>query len=92
MIPQLQERIAKNFSVIKRNCGHWDICTVEGRAFRIRGTPGNFAVLDERERPYPSTEGFQTVTSAMTFVAETLMFEQIVVDPESPGNNKPLGA
>lgn len=77
-----------NFSVIKRNYGHWDICSDKGRLFRIRGTPGKFCVLDERAAPYPRTE-FKTVTACMVFITDELMHENIVEDPLGDGNNLP---
>ena len=39
----------ENFSVINRNYGHWDIVTDKSRAFRLRGGPGKYIVIDERE-------------------------------------------
>lgn len=79
----------KNYSVIHRNYGHWDIIVDSSRAFRIRGTPGDFVVHDEREKPYPSTR-FKTVGMCMGFIAEQLMFEHLDEDKSSPGNNKPI--
>ncbi len=79
----------KGFSVIYRNYGHWDICTNEGRAFRIRGTPGAFKVLDERAAPYPSYT-FKTMPVCMAFVAEQLMHEDIEAEPIGTGNNQPI--
>lgn len=78
-----------NFTVIKRNYGHWDICTDKGRAFRIRGTPGNFIAMDEREKPYPVTKGFKTVATCMAFIADEMMFEEITADADGVGNNHP---
>lgn len=79
-----------NFSVHKRNYGHWDICTERGRAFRIRGTPGEFMAMDERERPYAVTKGFKTVATCMAFIADQLMFEEILESPLRDGNNVPI--
>lgn len=78
-----------NYSVIKRNYGHWDIVGEKGRMFRIRGTPGDFRALDERAEPYPSTGGFRTVATCMAFIADILMFEEIVADADGCGNNHP---
>ena len=72
------------FRVIRRNHGHWDITTDRGRAFRIRGEPGAYIVLDEREAPFPRTTGFRTVTSAMTFACEALMHEDLQLEGSSP--------
>jgi hypothetical protein len=79
-----------SFTVNYRNFGHWDVYTDEGRAFRIRGTPGDFIALDERKAPYPATKGFKTVTSCMAFICEELMFEQLVIEYPGSGNNKPI--
>lgn len=79
-----------NFTVIKRNYGHWDITNPEkGRLFRIRGTPGDFIAMDEREKPYPVTRGFKTVATCMAFIADELMFEEISADKNGCGNNHP---
>lgn len=78
-----------NFTVVKRNYGHWDILGDNGRLFRIRGTPGKFIAMDERERPYPVTCGFRTVATCMAFIADELMFEEIIQDDDG-GNNKPI--
>lgn len=80
----------KGFTVIYRNFGHWDIVVPDmGRAFRIRGTPGKFCVLDERAAPYSQTD-FKTVSGCMLFISEQLMHENLVADSDSSGNNKPL--
>lgn len=79
-----------NFTVIKRNYGHWDIVnSEEGRLFRIRGMPGSFQAMDERECPYPITKGFKTVATCMAFIADELMFEEITADADRCGNNHP---
>jgi hypothetical protein len=62
------------FRVCWRNPGHWDILTDEGR-WTIRGEVGNFSVQDQRERPYPVTDGFATVDAAMAFICSKLMRE-----------------
>lgn len=77
-----------NFSVVKRNFGHFDIVNKDGRLFRIRGTPGDFWAMDERERPYPVTK-FKTLTACMSFITDTLMHEELVADPRGDGNNVP---
>ena len=67
-----------NFSVVYRNPGHWDITTVYGRAFRIRGEPGAVKVADERvddTRPHP--RGwllFKTVGTALAWCTDELMY------------------
>lgn len=66
-----------NFTVIYRNPGHWDITTGYGRAFRIRGEPGDVLVDDERvndSRPHPrGWIPFKTVGTALAWCADELM-------------------
>ena len=70
----------EGFSVNYRNPGHWDIYNkAHGRAFRIRGGPGHYKAMDEREKPYPVTD-FKTLSACMTFITDQLMFELITVD------------
>lgn len=68
-----------NFSVHRRNPGHWDITTNFGRAFRIRGTAPNVCVHDERDdgvRPFPRDSiPFTSVAIALAWCAEALMHE-----------------
>jgi hypothetical protein len=65
----------KNFSVIRRNFGHWDIVAPGiGRVFRIRGKPGAYVAMDEREKPYPVTK-FKTLATCMAFICEDLMLQ-----------------
>jgi len=70
-----------NFSVIHRNYGHWDIVkSDEGRVFRVRGGPGKYVVIDERnslERAENIT--LKTVSACMTYICDELMFELITV-------------
>ena len=69
-----------NFSVTRRNFGHWDIYTKEhGRVFRIRGGPGRYSAMDERKKPYPVTD-FKTISACMQFITDELMFELIVAE------------
>lgn len=83
------------FSVIYRNPGHWDICSDGGRAFRIRGEPGNVLVGDERTRVAAAAPWmiFQTVSTALLFCADQLMlppvdlesmFDSVWADPSTP--------
>lgn len=73
----------KSFQVVRRNVGHWDIVTEQGRAFRIRGGPGKYLAMDERERPYPVTE-FKTLSATMTFICDQMMYELIVAEGQTP--------
>ena len=68
-----------HFSVLRRNYGHWDICSKDGRLFRIRGGPGKYLAMDERAKPYPVTE-FRTISACMQFITDELMFELIVAE------------
>lgn len=74
------------FSVVKRNYGHWDFTFREGRLFRLRGQPGRWLAMDEREGSYPVTE-FRSFSLALAFIADTLMHEDLVAD--ETGNNRP---
>lgn len=72
------------FSVVRRNYGHWDIVNEErGRLFRIRGGPGKYLAMDERERPYRTTQ-FKTVGACMSFICDELMYELIVAEGQEP--------
>lgn len=78
------ERLVSGFSVVRRNYGHWDIVDRErGRLFRIRGGPGKYLAMDERERPYPVTE-FKTISTCMAWICDQLMFELIVAEGQKP--------
>ena len=70
--------MAENFGVYQRDTHHWDISTDQGRAFCIRGKPGEIYVRDERKdgRPFPrESVEFRSVPMAMAFCAEQLMCE-----------------
>lgn len=72
------------FSVIRRNYGHWDIVNSrQGRVFRIRGGPGAYKAMDEREQPYPVTE-FRTMIACMAFICDELMYELVVAEGQEP--------
>ena len=75
----------KDFSVVYRNYGHWDICVPgEGRIFRIRGGPGNYWVSEERAGPNDGLKYFKTVQACMSFITDELMFELIVAEGQKP--------
>jgi hypothetical protein len=78
----------QHFHVIKRNLGHWDFVSDEGRLFRLRGIPGQWLAFDEREKPYPSTQ-FKSFGACAAFIVSELTSESLEQDLESPGNNKP---
>lgn len=75
----------ENFSVVYRNYGHWDIYQQQGRVFRIRGGPGKYRVLDERENHRgEAPKEFKTVQACMGYICDDLMFELIVAKGQSP--------
>ena len=73
------------FGVCRRNYGHWDIISNSSRIFRVRGGPGKYVVLDERdegERKCDAT--FKTVGACMGYICDELMFELIVAEGQTP--------
>lgn len=76
------------FSVVKRNHGHWDFNGENGRLFRVRGTPGDWWAMDERDKPYPVTK-FKSFTACVAFITDELMYEELVAEYLGSGNNKP---
>lgn len=71
------------FTVVHRNVGHWDILVSGGRWFRIRGGPGKYLAMDEREPPYSVLE-FKTLTGCMSYICDLLMHELIVAEGQTP--------
>lgn len=76
----------KGFSVIRRNYGHWDIVrSNEGRLFRLRGGPGRWMVIDERQpASFRSVPEFKEQSAAMAFICAELMHELLTVEGQSP--------
>jgi len=75
----------ENFSVINRNIGHWDIITDRKRIFRLRGGPGKYSVIDERDLDVKKEiMYFKTVGLCMSYICEELMFELIIADGQKP--------
>lgn len=72
----------RDFSVIHRNPGHWDIICNEGRLFRIRGNIGEIWVSDERNQDHrrDDPQNFKTVAAAMAYITDQLMFEPLAED------------
>lgn len=68
-----------SFSVNRRNPGHWDIWNMDRRLFRIRGGPGAYDAMDERQPPFPVTT-FKTLSSCMQFICDELMHELIIAE------------
>jgi hypothetical protein len=75
-----------SFSVHRRNFGHWDICTLHGRDFAIRGGPGHYVLRDERDVDVrlKNLQPFKTLGACMAFVCDLLMYELIVVEGQTP--------
>jgi len=74
-----------NFSVNRRNHGHWDIWNDKRRIFSIRGGPSNYFIRDEREdKPQRELQGFKTVNACMACICDELMYELIVADGQEP--------
>jgi hypothetical protein len=75
------------FKVIRRNVGHWDIITGGGdRAFRIRGGPGHYMVIDERQKHLSDKPviPFKTVGSCMVYICDELMYQLVIADGQTP--------
>ena len=73
------------FRVGWRNYGHWDIYDDQRRMFRVRGGPGKYCVIDERpEGVRKDTLHFATVGACMGYICDTLMWELIVAEGQTP--------
>ena len=71
------------FSVRRRNFGHWDINTGEGRACRIRGGPSEWLVFDERTLPGPGRLVFKDQGAAMSFICAEMMHELLATESQN---------
>lgn len=77
--------MTQSFSVNRRNFGHWDIYDKKGRIFRIRGGPGKYVLLDERDIPERlSAMTFKSLPMCMAFVTDLLMHELIIAEGQEP--------
>ena len=65
-----------HFNVHRRNPGHWDIMTDQGRAFAIRGEPVGIYVRDERGDGRNPNREFLSLTAAMAWCTDELMAEK----------------
>lgn len=76
------------FSVIRRNYGHWDIVSKEyGRLFRLRGGPGEWDVIDERQGKGQNSTllpPFRDQSAAMAYICSELMHELLTVEGQAP--------
>lgn len=75
-----------HFSVYRRNYGHWDISSKEGRLFRLRGGPGQWDVIDERVGKGQNSTmlSFKDQSAAMAYVCAELMHELLTVEGQKP--------
>ncbi len=77
-----------NFSVYRRNYGHWDISNKDqGRLFRLRGGPGRWDVIDERTGKGQNSKmppPFKDQSAAMAYICAELMHESLIVDGQTP--------
>ena len=74
----------QSFSVRRRNTGHWDILSKDGaRLFRIRGGPGRYLAMDERQH-VGTTKEFKTIGTCMSYICDELMYELIVAVGQMP--------
>ncbi|KZL25479.1 hypothetical protein PsAD37_02285 [Pseudovibrio sp. Ad37] len=48
-----------HFQVYRRNIGHWDVSSKDGRLFRLRGGPGEWEIYDERKGKDRETKAFK---------------------------------
>jgi hypothetical protein len=71
-----------SFGVRRRNFGHWDIATDQGRAFRVRGGPGAWDVIDERTLPGPAVRVFKDQGAAMGYICAEMMHELIATESQ----------
>lgn len=67
----------KNFKVIYRNYGHWDILQNHERIYRIRGDIGEYCVIGERSKESEPIQHFKTVQACMSYICDDLMFESL---------------
>lgn len=75
----------ENFSVFRRNPGHWDItCREKGRLFCLRGGPGKWCVLDERPAYRGECTTFKEQSAAMSYICAELMHELLIVEGQQP--------
>ncbi len=70
----------KNFSVIHRNYGHWDVWQNDERIYRIRGGPGSYWVDGDHSKREERRQFFKTVQACMGHITDNLMFELIVAE------------
>ena len=77
----------QGFSVYRRNFGHWDVCAAgHGRLFRLRGGPGAWDIIDEREAKGQNSKmvTFKDQSAAMAYVCAEMMHELVTVEGQKP--------
>ncbi|KZL04572.1 hypothetical protein PsAD2_04655 [Pseudovibrio axinellae] len=83
--PNTQETgMVPHFQVYRRNIGHWDINSKDGRLFRLRGGPGEWEIFDERKGKDHKPKAFKDQSVAMAFVCSELMHELILAEGQEP--------
>lgn len=75
-----------HFCISRRNFGHWDIVSKEGRLFRLRGGPSQWDVIDERvgKGQNSTSVPFKEQSAAMAYICAELMHELLTVDGQEP--------
>ena len=75
-----------SFSVYRRNYGHWDIGSNDGRLFRLRGGPSQWDVIDERVGKGQNSTmlSFKDQSAAMAYICAELMHELLTVEGPKP--------
>lgn len=75
-----------NFSVYRRNYGHWDVTSEGDRLFRLRGGPGQWDVIDERVGKGQNSTllPFKDQSAAMAYICAELMHELLTVEGQEP--------
>ncbi|MGH0003129.1 hypothetical protein ACQU0X_23925 [Pseudovibrio ascidiaceicola] len=74
-----------HFNVYRRNIGHWDISSKDGRLFRLRGGPGEWEIYNERKgKERMPTLKFKDQGTAMAYVCSELMHELILAEGQEP--------
>lgn len=79
--------MTEGFQIYRRNYGHWDVGTRDrGRIFRLRGGPGAWDVIDEREGKGQNSTmlTFKDQSAAMAYICAELMFEPLTVEGQNP--------
>ena len=76
----------EGFKFARRNLGHWDVVSAEGRLFRLRGGPGQWDLIDERigKGQNSTMMAFKEQSAAATYICAELMHELLTVEGQTP--------